>query len=361
MRVPYFYIIKHINTNRFYVGSAWGKKVNPDQLLKEGGYMTSSSYVHKIIKEDGLKSFVIDTIITEEELQIPFNNIRTVLEYETWFQNFHDCASSVKWINKRNNNFKNHNWPLYDVEVKKKHKEIMNAPETIEKKKKTSLLNHGVDHYSKTEEFKISMSQYWTDRDSNPYELCDKNKHREIMNDPLLWDQIRETQNLIYGGHPMQNDAVKQKSIDTNISKYGVDNYTKTDDFRNQMSTNNPMYDRDIAIKHFSMAAATGKKISAVLSKINDVTCPHCGKSGKGTGAMYQWHFDRCKFNGGIGLIRAKKHSLIEVIDSDGNITKISKKTLSDQKIEYGLYKGDWKYVLLNTRLGNSRIQNSTH
>jgi phage gpG-like protein len=26
------------------------------------------------------------------------------------------------------------------------------------------------------------------------------------------------------------------------------------------------------------------------------VTCPHCGKIGKKAGAMYQWHFDNCKY-----------------------------------------------------------------
>lgn len=355
MRVPYFYIIRHIGSGKRYVGSSWGKKTNPSQLLKEDGYTTSSKYVNKIIESEGISSFQIEVIITEEELQIPFNDHRTVLEYETWFQNFNDCAGSPDWFNKRNNNLKNHNYALYDNEVRIRHKEIMNDPVLREKIKRLALERYGVDHHAKTLESRKKMSEYWLSIDSNPYELCDKEKHKEIMNDPILWEKIRKGWLDRYGGHPMQNKEIKQRSVESNRRKFGVDNHSQTEEFRTFMSDNNPMYDRNKALNHIHSMKTTGSKISSALQEVQKVECPHCGKTGKGMGAMYQWHFDRCRSNSKSGLIRKKKYSKIDVIDKEGNVSQITKEDLNSQKAIYGEFKDDWKYVRLNSGFGKRR------
>jgi hypothetical protein len=59
---PYFYIIQHISSGRYYAGVKYAKDSNPDDLLKSGGYQTSSKIVKQIILEEGFESFVIRKI-----------------------------------------------------------------------------------------------------------------------------------------------------------------------------------------------------------------------------------------------------------------------------------------------------------
>ena len=93
MSIPYFYIIKHLPSNKLYAGARWGKDCHPSELLQENGYLTSSSAIHKMIEDDGLNSFVIEDII---EISDPY-------EYETQFLMDNNCANSDMWINKHNN------------------------------------------------------------------------------------------------------------------------------------------------------------------------------------------------------------------------------------------------------------------
>jgi hypothetical protein len=57
---PYYYLIKHIPSGRYYAGSQYGKKSDPENLLKT--YFTSSKYVKELLKSDGPDSFVIEKI-----------------------------------------------------------------------------------------------------------------------------------------------------------------------------------------------------------------------------------------------------------------------------------------------------------
>ena len=66
-RRPYFYIIQHINSGKYYAGVRYGKNANPDQLLKSNGYQTSSYIVKQIILEEGEKIFVYTDGLVENE------------------------------------------------------------------------------------------------------------------------------------------------------------------------------------------------------------------------------------------------------------------------------------------------------
>lgn len=57
---PYFYIIRHVASNRLYAGYKSQKKTcNSSTLMTDGGYQTSSKVVKKIIAKEGLSAFVI--------------------------------------------------------------------------------------------------------------------------------------------------------------------------------------------------------------------------------------------------------------------------------------------------------------
>ena len=90
---PYFYIIRHIETGRLYAGSRWAKGCNPNELLKEDGYLTSSKIVRNLLKDD-IACFEVVTIKTDCE---------DVKAYETSFIEDNNCVRSELWLNGHDN------------------------------------------------------------------------------------------------------------------------------------------------------------------------------------------------------------------------------------------------------------------
>lgn len=87
-------------SGKYYAGSRWRKEANPQELLKEDGYCTSSGTVRKLIEKDGLASFKIALLIPQSNLSIH------VHEYETAFLQTNNCAQSQEWLNRNNNDRK---------------------------------------------------------------------------------------------------------------------------------------------------------------------------------------------------------------------------------------------------------------
>lgn len=103
--IPYFYIIQHKPSGKFYVGCKYSKRKNkthPDLLLKENGYKTSSKIVRALIEQDGLESFIICDIITEDEVKMPFG-FTDILHFETWYLTTYRIAQNKDYINRCNN------------------------------------------------------------------------------------------------------------------------------------------------------------------------------------------------------------------------------------------------------------------
>jgi len=95
---PYFYVIKHKETGKYYAGSRTAKNSNPSELLKEDGYHTSSIIVKKIITITGLKSFEVVRIKT-------FNTPNEAYDYETRFLKKVNAANNINFLNLHNNVF----------------------------------------------------------------------------------------------------------------------------------------------------------------------------------------------------------------------------------------------------------------
>jgi hypothetical protein len=102
MSQPYFYLLKHTKSGKYYAGCKYGKTANPKDLMTEHGYKTSSKTVQKLISLEGVKSFEIVDIILEEEVKIPFgfNNIQ---HYEQWYLKENKCSRSRVFLNKSDN------------------------------------------------------------------------------------------------------------------------------------------------------------------------------------------------------------------------------------------------------------------
>ena len=94
--IPYFYIIKHTKSCKFYAGCRWVKGCKPEELLTENGYLTSSKVVNKIIQEEGINSFTIVRIKT-------FNTPQEAYDYETRFLKKVKAKTNDNFLNKHEN------------------------------------------------------------------------------------------------------------------------------------------------------------------------------------------------------------------------------------------------------------------
>ena len=56
---PYFYIIEDVQTNQLYAGVKYAADADPDLLMTEGGYLTSSSVVAERVEQDGPSRFAV--------------------------------------------------------------------------------------------------------------------------------------------------------------------------------------------------------------------------------------------------------------------------------------------------------------
>jgi len=308
MKTPYFYIIRHKNSGRKYVGSKWAKDADTSSFMTESGYKTSSTTVWKLIEKDGLNSFEIEDIVTEEELKIPFNDYQNVLAYESAYQHYYDCARNPEFLNMMNNNLVNYSWPLLSESVKKKHKEIMNSQKIKNKIKSVLLSKYNFDHYAKTEESKQKMSEFWKNNPNGntPYALCNKEKHRETMLEPELWEQIRATSLEKFGvEHYAKSVAAKENYKKICLERYGVDNYSRTQEFKDSISGENHPSKRKEVRDTMSIAAKRPETIAKRIKTIAEqppITCYVCGCSGK-RWSINRYHNDKC----GIKEIRNKK------------------------------------------------------
>lgn len=206
--IPYFYIIQDTRNSKYYAGSKYGQDANPSTFMIENGYQTSSNIILKIIEEFGLEVFIV------RKLKI-FATGDEAYNYETKFLQKVNAADHSKFYNGHNNDgiaafgtkkFKSLMLKKYGVEFYSIHEDY------TEKTKATSKLKYGKEYYMQTEEYKnryyiTSMEKYGT-----PHHL---------MNEKII--QKRKFTNLEKYGieHPIQNVEVMKERIDRLSVKYG--------------------------------------------------------------------------------------------------------------------------------------------
>ena len=131
---PYFYVIQDVRNGMYYAGAKWAKwakDADQKELLKEGGYKTSSKIINSSIEEFGLETFIIRKIKVFETSSEAHN-------YETKFLKKVNAKNNSKFYNKHNNDgytnpehMKKYMMETYGVEHNTKLKS------TIEKRIKT--------------------------------------------------------------------------------------------------------------------------------------------------------------------------------------------------------------------------------
>ena len=183
---PYFYIIQHIESGKYYAGVKYARNANPDNLLKSNGYQTSSYRIQNIILEEGVESFVIRKIKL-------FETGEEALDYESRFLRRVNAAFNDNFLNRSNNSISalNTDW---------------------EKHKQTCLEKFGVENPFQSEEVKEKSKQTMLERHGFEYPMQSedvKNKSKQTCLEKFGCEI------------PMQSEEVKKKSKQTCLERYG--------------------------------------------------------------------------------------------------------------------------------------------
>lgn len=181
MSKPYFYIIKHIPSNRYYAGCKINKDANSSNLMTNKGYKTNSKVIKEIIKNEGLEAFEI--------LKIKhFESPDMALFHETKFLQKVNAAENSKFLNLHNGgkNFVNKGGYSLSESTKNKMKKPK-AKETIIKQN-LEKRNRSKNVYDKMIETRRKNGIPW---------VSDEQKEKIKEFNQRYWnDQTKEEQRL---------------------------------------------------------------------------------------------------------------------------------------------------------------------
>ena len=222
-----------METKKMYAGCRYKKGCLPDELLKEGGYFTSSKIIKNIIKNQGIKSF--------EVLRIDTNlDGMNVVDYETLFLDAHNCSCDPDWYNQHNNivnnfgstKFKDHSMLLYGVDHTSK------SPIVQDKIRQTLLKKYNVDNIAKlSETFKkiraTKLIRYGCENYVNVVKLKQTLIDRYGDN-PAPWLTKSNSTCLEKYGDQYYRNPEKQKQ--TLLDRYGVTNISHLPEIQQKIS-----------------------------------------------------------------------------------------------------------------------------
>ena len=173
MANPYFYIIRHKPTRKYYAGCKINSSADSSNLMTESGYKTTSKIIKQLIKKDGLQSFEI--------LKIKhFDSPDKTLSYESRFLMKVNAAEHPMFFNQHNGgkNFVNKGGYKLTESTKNKMRKpksqetIQKQKETLKKRSKESWIKmvetrrkKGLPWISdeQRERIKKFNKEYWTD------------------------------------------------------------------------------------------------------------------------------------------------------------------------------------------------------
>lgn len=129
-KTPYFYIIRHKITKKYYAGCKINSESDSSNFMTEKGYKTTSKIIKSLIKKDGLQSFEILRI---KHFEFPDQ----ALSYESRFLTKINAAEHDLFFNRHNGgkNFVNKGGYKLSESTKDKMKKPKSR-ETIEKQNK---------------------------------------------------------------------------------------------------------------------------------------------------------------------------------------------------------------------------------
>lgn len=242
--VPYFYIIQHNESKKFYAGCRFAKNCNPSEFWQPGGYFTSSPTVKRIISSEGIEAFSIVKIKTFTTGDDAFN-------YETRFLHKVKAATNPNFINGHENRALSYGTTEFKEMMMKLHG--VENPSSLdwvkEKKVETFLKNYGVKNMWEVEELRQNHINAIREKYNDPtitncsqaQEVKDKKAHTHLKNYGVehAWQSeelrlkhiqmMRENYNDPTITNCSQLQAVKDKKQESALREYGVTNVFKSE------------------------------------------------------------------------------------------------------------------------------------
>jgi hypothetical protein len=118
--------------------------------------------------------------------------------------------------------------------------------------KETNLERYGFEYYSKTDEYNdkvksTTLERYGAEHYSRTIEYKTRtestNLERYGVTNPMMLrenkDKVRDTFNERYGGFTLNSEVLINKVKCTNLERYGVEYYSKTDEYKNKVKSTN--------------------------------------------------------------------------------------------------------------------------
>lgn len=200
---PYFYIIRHKLTGKYYAGCKINSSADSSNLMTESGYKTTSKVIKQLIKKDGLQSFEI--------LKIKhFDSSDKTLSYESRFLMKVNAAENSMFFNQHNGgkNFVNKGGykltestknkmrkPKSEETIQKQNEEKRNRSKKVYQKAIQTRKQNGLPWISdeQRERVKEFNKRYWNEKTKeeqrnrmiefykkNPISEETRNKHKEL-------------------------------------------------------------------------------------------------------------------------------------------------------------------------------------
>lgn len=279
---PYFYIIQHKKTGKYYVGSKTAKNANSNTFMIE--YTTSSKEVNHIIESN---QEIMFSIVRLREFDTP----EAAYDYETRFLRKVKAKTNAKFFNNHNNYLSGNlsewhkewlkqqnaentfqvEWVKEKIKATHKRKRNVEYPMSCEKvkevRRKNTLEKYGVENTTQLEDVKEKIQ----------ITNMERYGHKVARMNVEVNDKIATTNQIRYGGKsPAACPKVIEKMRQTNLKKYGVENYSESKEFKNKQRKLN-----------------TNKRNRKIVQDILDSTTKIQRKELKLTKGWYQWNDTR--------------------------------------------------------------------
>jgi hypothetical protein len=176
---PYFYIIRHKPTQKYYAGCKINSEADSSNLMKKDGYKTTSKIIKEIIENDGLESFEILKIKE-------FDSSDKTLLYETRFLVKVNAAENEKFFNQHNGGKNFVNKGGYKLSENTKNKMRKPKSEETIRKQKEALKKRNKESWIKAVE---------TRKKNGPPKISDElRKKRKEFNQRYWNEKTKEEQ-----------------------------------------------------------------------------------------------------------------------------------------------------------------------
>lgn len=173
MNKPYFYIIKHLPSQKYYAGCKINSKANSLNFMTTEGYQTSSKTIKELIVKDSLSQFSVIRIKH-------FETSTEALMYETRFLTKVNASKNIMFYNKHNGGKSFVNEGGYKLSESTKQK--MRKPKSAETIEKQNL-------EKRTRDKSVYMKMIETRRQNNPVWHSEESKERIRQHNATWWDE----------------------------------------------------------------------------------------------------------------------------------------------------------------------------